>query len=1082
MSTVSFVRLRAAKSILIQCKGTNSSTGHLLSITDRSGGVTRFRYDATGNLASLADPVGNTTSWSYDQQHRLAQETDALGASRYFAYNELGKLWRFTDRTGQVRQYQYDASGKIAAETWYAGVEDADAGADALDTILYQRDSAGRITLESDNLSSVVYVYNDAGQITSTTQSSLGGPTVTLTYQYDTGERRTQMAATIDGVADFVEDYGYDAEGRVVSVLRHGVAGGNAVAEQRLELAYDAAGRLTSLDRYLAGQVAVEADYDYDSFGRLVGLVYRQGATVLNSYAWTYSADGEQSRLSSGENAAVAFMPSGGLLPVHDLAGVTAALISGGLGNLALVTSCTSSDGTASYRYDPTGQLLGATYTGGQAEESYAWDANGNRMGAGYVVGAGNRMLSDGTYWYQYDAEGNRTARFLDVDGSGDLSLGDTQVTAYAWDARNRLVRAADYAAQGGAATQIVSYLYDVENRWIGEDLDSDGDGDVDHQTRFAYDGNQIVLQFERDGESAVTGADLSHRYLWEPGVVDQLLADERTHLDGSGNVATQEVLWPLTDNLGTVRDLAVFNGETTGVVDHVIYDSFGKVTSESDASQGSLFGFTGRPESKATGLRNHLNRWTDPRTADWLSEDPSGFTAGDTNTRRYCGNSPTNVTDPTGLDGTGGTTDADRAILKERMFKFFGGEATDQEREEYFSGVREGFWEGMKSWVELAMMAFDAHRQTLEFQANVSGGYGRVAGDRIASWWYGIKPIQRFEMPALPRYVQVAQKKLEELSEIGMPPVTKIPGIVREMASVTREMLGICGQVGGMAWDLRLATADPNPAGHLAGHLKDKVSRIIDEASPTLVRLALCLTNAIATPRQRGYVAGMVLYQVAESVVVSTATLGVGAIIEGGVRLPALLAKLRKLPFLAKDARVLKEVEQVASEVRILGRSAEETAAVADSLRAPSSGGLARIFAKTRKRATKFLGAGEGITDKWGNIRYSLKGTADEVALARYHERVHSLLSPKFTVLREMRADLRMLGYQKSSFLRYVEEALAETYAQLRVNGVKGLLTGISFPVKKGYVTLSNVIREGALGTIVVGGVTYGVYYFANE
>ena len=36
--------------------------------------------------------------------------------------------------------------------------------------------------------------------------------------------------------------------------------------------------------------------------------------------------------------------------------------------------------------------------------------------------------------------------------------------------------------------------------------------------------------------------------------------------------------------------------------------------------------------------------------STDWLSEDPDGFTAGDTNLRRYCGNSPANATDPTGL------------------------------------------------------------------------------------------------------------------------------------------------------------------------------------------------------------------------------------------------------------------------------------------------------------------------------------------------------------------------------------------------------------------------------------------------
>src|SRR2546421_515233 len=40
-----------------------------------------------------------------------------------------------------------------------------------------------------------------------------------------------------------------------------------------------------------------------------------------------------------------------------------------------------------------------------------------------------------------------------------------------------------------------------------------------------------------------------------------------------------------------------------------------------------------------------------DPKTGRWISQDPLGFTAGDTNLYRYVGNSPTNATDPRGLE-----------------------------------------------------------------------------------------------------------------------------------------------------------------------------------------------------------------------------------------------------------------------------------------------------------------------------------------------------------------------------------------------------------------------------------------------
>ena len=52
-----------------------------------------------------------------------------------------------------------------------------------------------------------------------------------------------------------------------------------------------------------------------------------------------------------------------------------------------------------------------------------------------------------------------------------------------------------------------------------------------------------------------------------------------------------------------------------------------------------------------ASGLQNNLNRWYDPEVGRWISEDPIGFAAGDANLYRYVGNSPTNYTDPDGLE-----------------------------------------------------------------------------------------------------------------------------------------------------------------------------------------------------------------------------------------------------------------------------------------------------------------------------------------------------------------------------------------------------------------------------------------------
>jgi RHS repeat-associated protein len=243
-------------------------------------------------------------------------------------------------------------------------------------------------------------------------------------------------------------------------------------------------------------------------------------------------------------------------------------------------------------------------------------------------------------------------------------------VTQYTWDADSRLIQVTQTATYGGTATQIVDYLYDAEGRWIGETVTTyvAGTTTVQQSTQeaFVYDGNQIVLQFSKTTEGAVgtgalSNADLSHRYLCGPAV-DQLLSDEQIAPASSGqgyNVSTPgTVVWPLTDNVGTVRDLAIcdLTTGTTAVVNHLDYNSFGQLLSQTNPATGNtaavdcLFGFTGRPLDTNTGLQNNGRRWYNASLGRWESPDPDGFTAGDANLYRYVGNSPANATDPTGL------------------------------------------------------------------------------------------------------------------------------------------------------------------------------------------------------------------------------------------------------------------------------------------------------------------------------------------------------------------------------------------------------------------------------------------------
>ena len=657
---------------------TFDSAGRIASITDANSSVTGFTHDTVGNLSSLTDPNNNTTAWTYDGQNRVTQETDALGNVRYYTYDTAGNLTRYTDRNGEIRTYQYDSAGNVTTETWYASAADADNEVNAENTILYTYDSAGRMLSETDDTSSVVYAYDAEGQVTSITQSSDLLPTVVMAYAYNSAGLCMSVSTTINGTADYVDEYSYDTNGNLVTISRHGVTGGNAVADVDIALSYNSAGQLTSIGRYLNDELTVTADYTYNASGLLVGLVYHQGDTVLTQYTFSgvaWNIGESVSPLLPGEGQGVRAGQS--MLPTHNTSDIVEAL-SNGTSSGNLLTSVTSSDGTVTYTYDAIGQLLSAAYSNESiTDESYTYDANGNRTsatGSASVVGADNQLLSDGTYYYAYDAEGNRIAKFIDTDADGLLDEGDTSITQYTWDARNRLTEVTNYATYGGSASQVVDYFYDAENRWIAESIDSDGDGQIDRTLGFVYDGDQIALQFESSsplplgegqGEgSALTASDLSHRYLWQANAVDQLLADEALlsatgsasggggGSDGYDLTAPGDVLWSLTDHLGTVRDLATYDASTgiTSIANHRVYDSFGNLTSETNAAVDCLFGFTGRAYDENSGLQNNLNRWYDSKVGRWVSKDPIGFNGFDANTSRYVGNGVTSATDPSGL------------------------------------------------------------------------------------------------------------------------------------------------------------------------------------------------------------------------------------------------------------------------------------------------------------------------------------------------------------------------------------------------------------------------------------------------
>ncbi len=285
---------------------------------------------------------------------------------------------------------------------------------------------------------------------------------------------------------------------------------------------------------------------------------------------------------------------------------------------------------------DASDQLVGVTYTNWAstpqppANFSASYDPSGNRSDGGNSSGVGNRMQSDGTFTYQYDAEGNRTRRTRISNASAD-----DYNTEYTWDNRNRLTQVT-FKNNAGDVTKTVNYSYDMFNRLIAKDISVGRDV---HE-RYVYDGDNLVLVL--DGSVDSSGNALQENLF---GVAtDQIFASEK--------VSTAAVDWLMADNQRTVRDVARFGGTSTSVVDHLVYSAFGKIVSQSNAAEQPRFTYTAQRYDADAELYYDRARWYDARAGRFISEDPSGFAAGDVNLNRYVGNNPANGRDPSGLGG----------------------------------------------------------------------------------------------------------------------------------------------------------------------------------------------------------------------------------------------------------------------------------------------------------------------------------------------------------------------------------------------------------------------------------------------
>jgi YD repeat-containing protein len=449
--------------------------------TDARGGITRMTYDDASNLKSVTDSVLNVTSYDYNQRDELISETNTLGKARTFTYDQVGNLATKTDRNNRTTKFEYDRLDRLKNEQW------KDAANSTVRTFTYDYDAASRLTSAIDPDSSYTYSYDQADRLTQSSNAGTAGvPTVSFDYGYDAANYLVSTKDTIAGQVRGTTALTRDRLNRVTQIQQSGVG----VTNKRVDMNYDAASQLKGIKRYtdLAGtQLVAATEYNYDLAGRLQDLTHRKANnTTIAPYTLAYDAADR-------------------------------------------LTQVTSIDGPSVFDYDVTDQLTSADHAT-QTDENYGYDLNGNRTNAGNQTGGNNQLLTDGTYNYAYDDEGNRISRTAIATGV---------VTEYGWDYRNRLTLVTEKNA-AGVVVRSSNYKYDVNNRRIAKTVDLDGVGtQVVTTERYVYDGDHIALVFDAQGNQ-------TQRFL-HGMQVDQVLVQEN---------ANGDLLWALADYQGSVRDV----------------------------------------------------------------------------------------------------------------------------------------------------------------------------------------------------------------------------------------------------------------------------------------------------------------------------------------------------------------------------------------------------------------------------------------------------------------------------------------------------------------------------------------------
>jgi RHS repeat-associated protein len=316
--------------------------GRITRITDPSGKIYNYSYDAAGDLTRVDLPdVAQPIRYEYDAGHLFRSSTDARGRSEgSVTYTADGRLATITDAVGNTTRYAYDLTTNTTTVT------NPDGG-----TVVSRYDTNGLLLSQTDPLGhTTTYTYNSARKKLTET-NALNQVT---TYTYDSNGNQTSVTDTL---------------GKKVTTT-YNQFGGPVTQTDQLGNVRTVTYNASFSPVAMTDALGTVATYELDSQGN--PLSYGDANGKVSRY--TYDAYGHMVTKTDplGRTASFTYDDMGRTATVTDPRGAVTRNTYDGLGRLLKVTDALG--GVTSYEYDGNGNKIAETDAAGR-RTTYTYDA-----------------------------------------------------------------------------------------------------------------------------------------------------------------------------------------------------------------------------------------------------------------------------------------------------------------------------------------------------------------------------------------------------------------------------------------------------------------------------------------------------------------------------------------------------------------------------------------------------------------------------------------------------------------------------------------------------------------------------------